>query len=101
MLEHASVIVRDGLSDTSQAHTSIALEESMATRSSVLSTLADIGDIVELPPGVAVSDLVRWAELKPGNASQMTVEELLHALQVVSLKTTVEWYVHHGSNCSM
>ena len=48
-----------------------------------------------------VSDLVRWAELKPGNASQMTVEELLHALQVVSLKTTVEWYVHHGIKVTM
>lgn len=81
-MEGSSFIVPHGQASISQAYICIPLDEEMASRSSVMATLADIGGIVELPSGMEISDVVRWAELKPKQVETMTTEELIDALQV-------------------
>ena len=59
------------------------LDESIASRSSVIEALAEAGGLAELPEDIELEDILSWAELKPDQASEMSVDELTFALQVI------------------
>lgn len=60
----------------------VPVQESLALRSSVISTLMDCNGVVELPVGVEVSDVLTRAERQPEDATGMSSKELTQALKV-------------------
>lgn len=65
-----------------RAYICIPVQDAMASRSSVMSTLMDCEGVVELPAGVEVSDVLTWAETQPEDAATLSTNTLSHALKV-------------------
>lgn len=80
-MEGVTFIVPQGHADA-RAYICFPVAESMATRSSVIETLIDLNGIIELPAGVEVTDLLKWAELQHDDAQNLSAEQLSHALKV-------------------
>lgn len=80
-MSNTSFIVPRGAART-RAYVCIPVEESVASRSSVIATLMDVEGFAELPDGVEVSDLLAWSDMRPDEASSLTADELSCALQV-------------------
>lgn len=60
----------------------IPVEESLATRSTMIADLMDTHGTAELPEGLDMSDVMTWAASKPGQADSMSWEALAHTLKV-------------------
>lgn len=73
-------IVPSGCAEA-RAYFCTPVDDSVAERSSVLTSLLDVEGIVELP-GVEMLDVKKWEELLPEQVAELTLEQLSHALTV-------------------
>lgn len=77
----ASLIVPRG-APKARAYVCIPVDESVASRSSVIATLMNMEGFADLPDGIDVSDFLSWSESRPEEAFSLSAEELSCALQV-------------------